>query len=234
MHTLRSAYDGGSQVSAQFLYRFPSEAAASDAFGLLVAQLQAEVPEKGWRLAFWLESIPHGLSVYREFRREYGTPRELTLDRAMRRAWAALIEARIEPPGMALGNVIGAIETAALIYAIEHMLPPGVAQAAREVLKAAGVKVPDPGTLVAQGASRFLMGVFLKRWGPLVGSAILVATVVLQAFGQTQIAQALTSIGGFLPSTDGGITAGELAAAIAAGTGLFLKIKALIKAAQTP
>jgi hypothetical protein len=159
----------------------------------------------------------------------------------------AAIETRDElgprPGGDIVGTLFVAAAQIAFLATVLPMLAPILGPAKqikawadrlRAGLDVAGVNVPDPGTLVAQGASRFLMGVFLKRWGPLVGSAILVATIILQAFGQTQIAQALTSIGGFLPSTDGGITAGEITAAIAVGTGLFLKIKALIKAAQTP
>jgi hypothetical protein len=162
---LRSAYDGGSQVSTQFLYRFPSEADASEAFGLLVRQLQEEVPEAGWRISFRIARIDGGASpVLLNLLSPEDRHHELTQERAMREAWRMLIEARVEPPGMAFGNLIGSVEAAALIYAIEHMLPPGVAQAAREALKAAGVKVPDPGTLVAQGAEVYAMAWALALW----------------------------------------------------------------------
>lgn len=73
----------------------------------------------------------------------------------------------------------------------------------------------------------------VKRWVPLIGVAVLVAAELLKVFGQADAAQALTTLGGLLGFEDGsGIPKGEIAAAVAAGTGLVLKIASLLRAAR--
>jgi hypothetical protein len=81
---------------------------------------------------------------------------------AMRMAWLLLLKADVEPPCFALGELIGAAETQALLYAItqlSHALPPGIAEAARAVLEAFGVHVPGSIADVVLGT---LQGVHMK------------------------------------------------------------------------
>lgn len=64
-----------------------------------------------------------------------------------------------------------------------------------------------------------------KRWLPLVGSAVLVFVVVLRALGQTELAGVVEGIAGVLGITDRSpVTLGEVTAAVAAATGIVLKI----------
>lgn len=66
----------------------------------------------------------------------------------------------------------------------------------------------------------------LLKWGPLVGSAALVAAAVLEATGQAGLAAAIRTLGGLLGSS---IPVGEIGAAVLAGTGVIRKLIAEYK-----
>jgi hypothetical protein len=173
-------------VSDQFLYHFPTEAAASESFGVLVRQLQEPVPEHGWVLAFEIKVIATGEIIAAHMRSPEDGSRELTLDRAMRRAWVMLCDARIEPPGMALGNLIGAVETQALLYVLTHnTLSPLYAEAAKIVLKALGVNAPDTIGAAVTGALGVLMDKITALEGIRVSIAVL--TEVEKALADNKI-----------------------------------------------
>ena len=70
----------------------------------------------------------------------------------------------------------------------------------------------------------------IKRYAPLVGTAILASAALLQAFGQSEAADLVKKLGGgFIgESTVGGEA---IVAAIAAAAGVFLKVKSEAKKA---
>ena len=77
------------------------------------------------------------------------------------------------------------------------------------------------------------MGSKLKRYLPLIGTAALAGAVVLRALGYAGAAQAIETVGGFIHVTDQSVVpAGELVAAIAAVTGVVLKIISEAKKAR--
>ena len=74
----------------------------------------------------------------------------------------------------------------------------------------------------------FQFTVFLKRYGPLVGTFVLAASVVLRAAGVSGVAELLELLASYsgLPSV---VNKPELVAAVAALAGVVLKIKAEIE-----
>lgn len=70
----------------------------------------------------------------------------------------------------------------------------------------------------------------LFKYGPLVGSALLVAGAVLEATGQADLAAALKSFGGIFGSA---VPAGDIAGAVLAGTGVVRKVIAEWKRIQS-
>lgn len=77
---------------------------------------------------------------------------------------------------------------------------------------------------------------FLKRWLPLVGTAVVVASTVARFTGNAEVAQAIDLVGSLTGATgEAGVTQTEIAAAVAAGIGVSLKLFAIVKKAwQTP
>ena len=76
---------------------------------------------------------------------------------------------------------------------------------------------------------------FLKRWLPLIGSAVLVAVVVLRLLGQTALAGAVETVGsvtGVITSSP--VSPAELLAALTALFGIVRKIWSEIQKARTP
>lgn len=75
----------------------------------------------------------------------------------------------------------------------------------------------------------------LKRWGPLAGTVVLIATVVLRAFGLDDAAKALDLVGSITGlSGQSSVSATELTAAAAALTGVVLKVLAQVAKARQP
>jgi hypothetical protein len=73
----------------------------------------------------------------------------------------------------------------------------------------------------------------LKTWAPLIGSAALVGVVVLRMLGQTEAADAVAGIAGVLGlDVKSPVSLVELTTAIAAGTGIVLKVKAKVDEAR--
>lgn len=71
----------------------------------------------------------------------------------------------------------------------------------------------------------------IKRWAPLIGSAVLVLAVVLRTFGLTDVSTLLESFTGVVGLDEQSPVSGaEIAAAALAVTGIFLKINARRKA----
>lgn len=69
----------------------------------------------------------------------------------------------------------------------------------------------------------------VKKFAPLIGSAVLVGAVVLRALGQTEAAGAVEAIGSAVGLTvQSPVSAAEFAAAFAALSGIVLKIRAEI------
>jgi hypothetical protein len=69
----------------------------------------------------------------------------------------------------------------------------------------------------------------LKRWLPLVGSALLVLVVVLRLLGQTALASAVEAIGSTIGiTTQSPVSSAEVMAAVTALVGIILKIRAEI------
>lgn len=77
---------------------------------------------------------------------------------------------------------------------------------------------------------------FFKRWLPLVGTAVVVASTVARATGNAEVAQAIDLVGSLTGATSqAGVTPTEIAGAVVAGTGVCLKLFAIVKKAwQTP
>lgn len=74
----------------------------------------------------------------------------------------------------------------------------------------------------------------LKRWAPVIGSALLAAPILLRIVGQDHAAQAVETVGGLTGYTDeAGISQAELAGAIAAVTGVALKVRSQVQKART-
>lgn len=72
-----------------------------------------------------------------------------------------------------------------------------------------------------------------KRYLPLAGSAVLVTVVLLRLFGYGQAAAAVETVGGIVGVTQQSpVGVGELAAAIAAASGVVLKVIAEVKKAR--
>jgi hypothetical protein len=77
------------------------------------------------------------------------------------------------------------------------------------------------------------MGSSIKRWVPLVGSAVLVAVVTLRLLGQTELAGVVESLAGVLGLTQQSPVSGtEVTAALAAAVGIALKLIAEFKRAK--
>lgn len=73
----------------------------------------------------------------------------------------------------------------------------------------------------------------LKKYAPLVGSAVLVSVVVLRLMGYVQAAAAVETLGGVVGVTQQSpVGVGELVAAGAALTGIVLKVKAEVQKAR--
>jgi hypothetical protein len=71
---------------------------------------------------------------------------------------------------------------------------------------------------------------FLKRWMPLVGSAVLVLVVVLRLLGQTALASVVEAIGSTLGvTTQSPVSSAEVIAALTALVGIIRKINAVIR-----
>ena len=72
-----------------------------------------------------------------------------------------------------------------------------------------------------------------KRWLPLAGSAVLVTVVVLRLLGQTEAAGVVEMIANATGiSAQSPVSAGELAAGIAAGLGIVLKVISEVQKAR--
>jgi hypothetical protein len=70
----------------------------------------------------------------------------------------------------------------------------------------------------------------MRRWLPLIGAAILATIVLLRALGWTEAAAMIETIVGTVGLTkDSPVSVSELLAAVAAVTGIALKIRAEIK-----
>lgn len=73
----------------------------------------------------------------------------------------------------------------------------------------------------------------VKRWVPLLGTAVLVTSVVLQLLGYGDVARQILGIAGAVGVSDqSAVPLGELAAAGAALSGVVLKILAQVKKAR--
>lgn len=73
----------------------------------------------------------------------------------------------------------------------------------------------------------------VKRYAPLIGSAVLAISVVLRLFGQNEVADGITTLGGLVGVTQQSqIPVGEIAAACAALTGVVLKVVSEVKKAR--
>jgi hypothetical protein len=86
--------------------------------------------------------------------------------------------------------------------------------------------------LVARAAWRRVEATLpaLKRYGPLVGSTVLVAVVILRLLGYGEAAQAVESVGGVVGVTQQSpVGIGELTAAAATLTGIVLKFISVIR-----
>jgi hypothetical protein len=69
---------------------------------------------------------------------------------------------------------------------------------------------------------------FLKRWLPLVGTVVVVASTVAKFTGNADVAQAIDLVGTLTGATgQAGVTPTEIAGAVAAGTGVALKVWAI-------
>ncbi len=72
-----------------------------------------------------------------------------------------------------------------------------------------------------------------KRWAPLAGTAVLLASVLLRFFGFEQGAAMVESVGGAVGLTqDSAVGSMELAAAVAALAGVVLKVRSQVKKAS--
>lgn len=73
----------------------------------------------------------------------------------------------------------------------------------------------------------------LKRWAPLVGSAVLVASVGLRLAGQTQAADSIEALANVVGlSAQSPVSGTEIASAAAALVGIVLKLAAEAKKAR--
>lgn len=72
----------------------------------------------------------------------------------------------------------------------------------------------------------------LKTWSPLIGSAVLVATVLLRSFGQTEVADTLEGVGSATGLATMSMVTPAEAAAIATTFGLVLKGLSLYRKAR--
>jgi hypothetical protein len=75
----------------------------------------------------------------------------------------------------------------------------------------------------------------IKRWLPLIGTAVLAGTVVLRAFGQDDVAKAVETVGGLVGAVpeDPTVSYAELAAAAAGVAGVFLKVRGEYRKARS-
>lgn len=73
-----------------------------------------------------------------------------------------------------------------------------------------------------------------KRWLPLAGTAVLALAVVLRVLGYGDAATAIEGVGGTLGVTaQSPVGIGELTAAVAAVTGVVLKVVSEVRKART-
>ena len=76
---------------------------------------------------------------------------------------------------------------------------------------------------------------FIKRWLPLIGSAVLVLIVVLRLLGQTAVAGAVETVGSVTGvTTSSPVSPAELIAALTALFGIVRKVWAEIQKARVP
>jgi len=76
---------------------------------------------------------------------------------------------------------------------------------------------------------------FLKRWMPIIGSAVLVLIVVLRLLGHTALASAVEAIGSTVGiTTESPVSSAEVIAALTALFGIVRKIAIEIRKARTP
>ena len=70
----------------------------------------------------------------------------------------------------------------------------------------------------------------LKRWGPLLGVAILVGATVARAVGREDVAQSFDLVGSLTGlGAQSPVSATEITGAVAAAAGLILKIVAVVR-----
>jgi len=134
-----------------------SQAAAAELLGKLTGLLMADLGPGGAMMGVDLVAIADGSPTSLLFSLPPGGPVARTAPEAMRRAWEWMWSERIEPPNLALGNVVSATELALAGWAITHYLPVGVADAVRAVLAAAGLTVPGS----AAGAVAGIVGAMM-------------------------------------------------------------------------
>ena len=74
---------------------------------------------------------------------------------------------------------------------------------------------------------------FLKRWTPLIGSAVLVVVVVLRLLGQTGLASAVEAVGSTIGiTTQSPVSSTEVIAALTALFGIVRKLISVAQAAR--
>lgn len=74
---------------------------------------------------------------------------------------------------------------------------------------------------------------WLKRWLPLLGTFVLAISALLEAFGLSEVAKIVTTLGGIVGATQAStVTGPEIAAAVAAITGVLLKVYSELRKAQ--
>ena len=74
---------------------------------------------------------------------------------------------------------------------------------------------------------------WIRRWAPVIGSLVLVASVGLRLAGKNEAAGAIEGLGSVLGLTSqSSISVAEIAAATAAGTGVVIKIVSEVRKAM--
>jgi len=74
---------------------------------------------------------------------------------------------------------------------------------------------------------------WLKRWLPLMGTFVLAVSMLLEAFGLPEAAKVLTTLGGIVGANQAStVTGPEFAAAVAAISGVALKVYSELRKAQ--
>ena len=132
--------------------RMSSEREISDVFRSLTDLALAGTSEIGATFGFEAIRIKDGARVAVHIKIPPRVYHELHQEHAMRQAWQWLLEAGVEPPDMALGCFMTAVEKQALLYVVTHSLPGGLSAAAKAVLDAVGVPAPGSVTGILTGA----------------------------------------------------------------------------------